>query len=245
MWALSLLPVFLVVGLLVFRFTGAALTERESMMACQAELAEGLLKAGDTLEKLLKLNRPIRLAKVMRGTGAAMAAYGALTLNPALVLQGQQLVARAEKILKTLRMTQTGLVEMGRTQLILARFQAREALNKAWRDQNLNQSKALQTVQGQSWFLDPPRLAVRPTNPKDPYPEYELEPDFSKRQTQSLFWKVSYQATREVQSWTKMKWTQPQNCQVTLIERQKNSQTFQVRLSEVKLFSKFWSSRSF
>ena len=247
-FALILLPVLITAAVLIFAHAGGVLAERESQMICQAELAEAQKKAGQSIEQLLALNPKIRFAKALRDWSWAILAAGVGTFNPALVEYARQQHQFAIRLLNFFRFRQKMILIQGSQHLLEGLRLAKSEIRKSWQKQQQSQGQILQSIRGQFEGSSLPHLAVRPTDVQDAYPEYELQQPFSVLQTQSLSWKTHYGITKDKQTWTKisaskwsdLKWNKSQNCQVTLQERDKNSQTFRVRLNEDKFSLRRW-----
>jgi hypothetical protein len=245
---LILLPVLITASVLIFAHAGGVLTERESQMICQAELADAQKKAGQSIEQLLALNKPIRFWKGMRDTALIILAAGAATFNPPTIEWARRMHQLSIRMLDFYRLRQKAFLIEGSQHLQKGLRVAKSLIKESWNRQQQAQGQLLQSIQGQFEGSSLPLLAVRQTDVQDTYPEYELRQPFSILQTQSLSWKTHYGITKDKQTWTKMtarkwndlNWSKPQNCQVTLQEREKNSQTFRVRLSEDKFSLRRW-----
>ncbi|MBX2994429.1 MAG: hypothetical protein KF681_06395 [Bdellovibrionaceae bacterium] len=231
---MALLPVLVTAALLVFAHIGGVLVERKSMLICQAELAEGQRQAGDVIEKILALNRPIFWAKKAKAIGEA------LMTNPYTLVQGERIRSGAILTLRLLLAKRQMHIIMGTQQLWSAMSRAESALRDEWRQQHQQQSTALMAVHGSVTRRSFPYLAIRPSDPSEEYPEYELMPLFSSLQAQSISWKTSYGITKENRSWSRASWSKPQSCEVTLQERTDPKDRLQVRLNTGKFSLRRW-----
>ncbi|MFN7729490.1 MAG: hypothetical protein ACK5P7_10075 [Bdellovibrio sp.] len=235
-------------SVLLFAHAGGVLAERESQMICQAELAEAQKKAGQSIEQLLALNGPIRLWKGMRKTALIILSAGSMTVNPAALELARRQYQLSIRMLDFYRLRQKALLIEGSQHLQKGLREAKSLIKESWQRQQQAQGQLLQSLRGQFDGSSLPLLAVRRADVQDTYPEYELRQPFSILQAQSLSWKIHYGITKDKQTWTKitaskwnnLTWSKPQNCQVTLQEREKNSQTFRVRLNEDKFFLRRW-----
>lgn len=232
--ALALLPVLVTAALLVFAHIGGVLVERKSMLICQAELAEGQRQAGDVIEKILALNEPIRRFKNLKLAGELMMLY------PYTFVVGERLRSFAVIMLKGLLAARFALHAQGYQKLWSAMSRAERALQDEWRQQHQQQSTALMAVHGSVTRRSFPYLAIRPSDPSEEYPEYELMPLFSSLQAQSISWKTSYGITKENRSWSRASWSKPQSCEVTLQERTDPKDRLQVRLNTGKFSLRRW-----
>ena len=220
--------------LLLFAHIGGVLVERKSMMICQAELAQGQREAGDIIEKILALNGPLRRLKNLKLAGEMMMLY------PHTFVVGERLRNFAVVLLKGLTATRLALHAQGYQKLWSAMSRAERALKAEWRQQHQQQSAALIAIQGSITRRSFPYLAVRPSDPSEEYPEYELIPSFTSLQAQSISWKNGFGITKENQAWSRVSWNKTQSCEVTLQERTDQKDRLQVRLNTGKFSLRRW-----
>lgn len=237
--SLILLPLFILLSLLAFRFVGWILVERETQMACQSELAVGQKKVAQRIESLLALNTKVRSAKILRGAGLAAIASGVATSNPILITEGEKMVELATKTLKSISILQKNLIFEAQLKMNQTLIDAKNEIEKTFRRQGEKQQLALQNIQGSINYLIFKKIAVRPTDSASEYPEYELIQPFSSLQSLSIFWTTKFTTTKENAIWTKIDWKKTQSCSVTIQEKETEQNKLQVRLNLVRPFSSF------
>ena len=239
LFLLASLPLVLIFLGLSFRQFQIILVERKTRALCRLELLHTQKIVGQSIQELFELNRAVIAAKALKQAALiAMAAAAASENAPAFTLAEQQYEV-AIHTLNTLRLTQKSLILKATFELNQGPLNAQRAIRKTWNLQP-NGPLAIQKLQGTFFPQLPSKLSVRPLDESDPYPEYELEDDFSNNQAVQVSWKTSWQHQGE-KRWSNQDWIFNGGCGATLLAEANG--TFEPRLSKDKFSSKsflFW-----
>jgi hypothetical protein len=230
MMFLSVLPVLLV-GLLFLLFSQYYLKNwMQSLYICRTELLKTQNGVGDTLEKLMGLNKQALSLRTQRRLAYIELAEAIAAENPALVSQAWRKIRLIERQQKALDLQQKSLIwtanskMQGGLQKVSQKLRLQDQKNQA-----LLPPFFSFRIHGISSL--PRTLAVRPDQP-DTAPIYELENDFTQKQSLNISWISEFQTTsRESVQWISNHHTLKQNCSASLIA---NGSKFEPTLSEGK-----------
>lgn len=185
---------------------------------CHSLLISGQEKVGKNISSLLQLNRTAQVLRTqMLAARAALA--GALALGNLPAAKAARLwIKRIQVQKKILIQTQKSLLWSSKAELtkslyrIQAELQARHSAPR-------NRSRPLFNVKIQNFAMGSPRVAVLRSNSPDPFPEYELAPQFSRKQALVLYWQSRFdQKKTGFKTWVPFNLTKKSQCGVSLKE---------------------------
>lgn len=181
---------------------------------CRLELTRGQEAAREKIELLLGLNTVVRALKLERKAAEIAVLVAPDPMEKAAALRWLSTVKLRQGSTRT---QQRLLILEGERALVEAQLRfLREA--RRWSSPEVNARRVLHQLSLWKPDLKPLRLAVRPKDISDEFPEYELKPRFSEAQAVVLKWLVHSSIERKGGvPWRKFQ--VPDTCGVTLIER--------------------------
>jgi hypothetical protein len=236
---LTLLP------LLVIALSGLAMIlaqiqwQMETRHACRDTLFQTQKQVGQNLSLLMKLNPAAKalrgelagLQKALIAAGGPETPMGAAIAAQILEVEAQKTVLGGEQ-----KALLTAMATEMRTGSLMSELRVRAVLRQ-------RQARSVKILS-----LDPgdvsssrPHLAVRPDDPSDSAPIYELEMPFTEKQSLQTFWKVT--ETWNIRQWIKknLHWRQisfNESCRASL---QTGGGGFRPVLNEDRFSSRPWS----
>lgn len=183
---LSLLPVILAGGLLVFSAFSIFKTDLGTLNLCRARQLETQNKAAKKMERLLKLNPQalkLRLAEARARKALALASKSA---NPTAIAAAEAFLLKVQLQRRALGLKQEALISSANEDLARAGEELPRRLRQEWDFH----SRAVKPWLEGSLHLGPqriPHLAVA-ADLKDAAPVYQPVPDFEEAQAWNLAW---------------------------------------------------------
>lgn len=236
---LMLVPILLL-GFSLFSLRWAHhLDSAELRGLCRLELRDGMAKAGQKIEALLKLNPAIRALRIEKK--AAMAALvAALAANPPAVPAARAWVKSVEFRQQALQVKQQLLLVQGRFALAQMQRRSTAVMKPTFRSLGLAR-RELRRLR-----FSAATLAVRAADRDPTLPEYELKPRFEEAQNVELKWlsqfrSQSYQPSGGRHTWTRLIPTLsaveiPESCGMTLKPNPKRPGAFLPAPTQAKYF---------
>lgn len=194
---------------------------------CHSLLIPTLERTGERISSLLRLNlqaQTLRLEMLKAKSALALALSSA---NGPAIAAARTWIKKINVQKSLLIQQQRGLILLGQADLHKGLFLIQKKLLK--KNQSNVSQKSLVTSRVSSVRNNRARLAVHRSNSPDPFPEYELSPQFPRRQAVVLTWQSHFVQTRGgFKSWIPNLKKEVQ-CGVSLKETSTGFQAFPVR----------------